>query len=121
MVNLIGRKPIWDQPEYPKKSATELESNPNNKKVIEAIKQCNDPEFDIDLWTFGLIYDIVHKKKGLNIVMTFTSPMCPCADIMQTDIKEKVTAVGFENVKIDVVFNPRWQPSEELRQKFGPK
>ncbi|MBI2545747.1 DUF59 domain-containing protein, partial [Candidatus Woesearchaeota archaeon] len=57
----------------------------------------------------------------VNIKMTFTTPACPYGplllDEVQRTIKERLPEV--KNVKIDVVFDPPWQPSEELRALFG--
>ena len=30
----------------------------NEKKVIDVLKQCFDPELPVDLWNLGLIYNI---------------------------------------------------------------
>ena len=38
-------------------------------KIIKILKQCYDPEIPVDLWSLGLIYDIVLKaSKIINIV-----------------------------------------------------
>ena len=46
------------------------------QQVIDALKLVTDPELNIDVWTLGLIYDII-LEDGIKIVMTFTTPLCP--------------------------------------------
>ena len=97
----------------------------NEEKVIDAIKQCFDPEIPIDLWSLGLIYkiDIGNDTGTVDITMTLTTPGCGMAGIMADDVKTKVEAVeGVNAAKVDIVFDPVWTPemmSHEARQKLG--
>ena len=101
-----------------KKSFQELEEIDKDKKVINEIKKVKDPELDVDIWTLGLIYDMTIEIKKVNITMTFTSPMCPYGEQIVKNLKSGLNNIGFEaNVKI--VFNPIWQPSEELKEILG--
>jgi len=47
------------------------------KQIVEILKTVDDPELDIDVWSLGLIYEITIKKDKVDILMTFTTPMCP--------------------------------------------
>jgi len=104
---------------YPKKTIEELEEEVD-KKIIEVMKNIQDPELGVDIWSLGLIYD-VHKNNNLNIVMTFTSPMCPYGPQIVSELKSGLKEKGYEEEKIniDVVFNPLWEPSEELKEALG--
>ena len=52
------------------------------KKIIEILKKCYDPELPVDLWNLGLIYSIQiqeaydEKRSDVNIVMSLTTPGC---------------------------------------------
>ena len=89
---------------YSKKSMSELYSKDENRKIIAEIKTCEDPELELDIWNLGLIYDIIHKNNELEIVMTFTSPMCPFGPQILQEVKTKLTAIGYI-VNIKLVFN----------------
>ena len=97
----------------------------NEEKVIDAIKQCFDPEIPIDLWNLGLIYkiDISNDTRAVDITMTLTTPGCGMAGMMADDVKTKVEAVeGVNAAKVDIVFDPAWTPemmSHEAREKLG--
>jgi metal-sulfur cluster biosynthetic enzyme len=89
------------------------------EKTIAALKQCMDPELGVDVWTLGLIYDVDIKGTIVAIKMTFTSPMCPYGPLLVQDITNKVKKAGSTEVKIEVVFEPMWKPSEEVKQMLG--
>jgi len=92
-----------------------------NDRIIEAFKQVVDPELFIDIWTMGLIYGFDLNDEGLlKVTMTFTSVACPAGPQLVGEIKEKTGAV--EEVKetdVEVVFQPPWEPSDELKGLMG--
>jgi metal-sulfur cluster biosynthetic enzyme len=90
----------------------------DREQIITAIKTVNDPEIGIDIWTLGLIYKIEIDKKAVTITMTLTTPMCPYGPMLMDEVKEKVQELG-AIVTLNLVFDPVWQPSEELRAMLG--
>ena len=105
---------------YPKKSLDEMDKSIKDKKIIEVMKTVQDPELGIDIWTLGLVYDVIEDKM-LKVVMTFTSPMCPFGPQIVSMLKDSLKRIGYEEEKVDVevVFNPYWEPGEELREMLG--
>ncbi|MBS3146378.1 metal-sulfur cluster assembly factor [Candidatus Woesearchaeota archaeon] len=92
----------------------------NRELVINALMGCVDPELGIDVWTLGLIYDLSITNTDVKITMTFTSPMCPYGPVMLEDLKERLSKVaGVKNIEVNVVFEPPWQPSKEIRSLLG--
>ncbi|MBI4140242.1 DUF59 domain-containing protein [Candidatus Woesearchaeota archaeon] len=93
---------------------------PTKEEAIEVIKTVQDPEIQIDIWTLGLIYNLDAKDvETIDIKMTFTSPMCPYGPMLVDELKGKLTSKGFKTVNVEIVFEPVWQPSEELRMMLG--
>lgn len=93
---------------------------PTKQDAIEAAKTVQDPEIQVDIWTMGLVYDIEIKNKNeVHIKMTLTSPTCPYGTMLVEDFKEKLKKKGFKTVNIELVFEPIWQPSQELRMLLG--
>lgn len=89
-------------------------------EVIEAIKTVIDPELFIDIWTLGLIYDIVLEDAAIKIDMTFTSIACPAGPQLVEEVRQKIGALeGVDSVNVKVVFQPPWEPSEELKAMLG--
>ena len=90
------------------------------EKVIEALKKCMDPEINLDVYTLGLIYDITIEGGLVKIKMTFTSIGCPYGPQLLEDVIQKVKNVeGVEHADVDVVFDPPWEPSEEVKMILG--
>ena len=52
---------------------------PTKEEVISSLEKVQDPEFHVDVWNLGLIYDIVTKddSNSVNLKMTLTTPTCP--------------------------------------------
>ena len=93
---------------------------PTKDETIEAIKTVQDPELNIDIWTLGLIYNLDLKDaETADIKMTFTSPLCPFGPMLVEELKGKLISKGFKTVTVDIVFEPIWQPSQELRMMLG--
>jgi len=93
----------------------------DKEKIIEVLKTVVDPELNIDIWTLELIYNIDADDSGrVDIKMTFTSPGCPFGPVIVNDVKHKLKEVeGAKEVNVDVVFEPPWKPSDELRAMLG--
>ncbi len=89
------------------------------EQAIAALKTCNDPELGIDVWTLGLIYALDVSQQKADITMTFTSPMCPYGPLLVEQIKTAVKRAGAQEVTIEIVFDPPWQPSEEVKELLG--
>lgn len=90
------------------------------EQIIEKLKTVEDPEIKIDIWTLGLIYEIdILNEKSLYLKMTYTTPMCPFGAMMQDNVRAAMLNLGFEKVNIDVVFEPAWKPTDELREMLG--
>ncbi len=91
------------------------------KQIVEILKTVDDPELDIDVWSLGLIYEITIKKDKVDILMTFTTPMCPYGPMLMDMIKDAITSKikSIKNVEIEITFDPPWEPSKELRAMFG--
>lgn len=80
------------------------------EKIIEKLKTVYDPEFPmIDMYTLWLIYkvDIDETKKIVHILMTFTTPFCPMAEMIQEMVKNAILEVVPDfAVEIAVTFEP---------------
>jgi len=89
------------------------------KDIIEKLKEVKDPELGIDIYTLGLIYKITIDNEGIEVLMTLTTPLCPFANELVTEVEEKLTELKAEGVRVEITFNPPWEPTEELRTILG--
>jgi FeS assembly SUF system protein len=79
-------------------------------KVIDVLRTVYDPEIPVDIWELGLIYEVdVNDDKDVSIKMTLTSPSCPAAESMPSEVETKVSELeGAKSSKVEVVFDPTW-------------
>ena len=89
------------------------------EKAIKVFKNVEDPELNIDIWTLGLIYGFKIKKDNqIDIDMTFTTPACPYAPQLVSDLENKLRKAGF-TPELEFVFDPPWEPSDEVKDLLG--
>jgi metal-sulfur cluster biosynthetic enzyme len=90
------------------------------EQVIKVLKTVEDPELRIDVYTLGLIYDIKIDKDKVKIKMTLTTPLCPYGPMLIDMVEDSIKKIkGVKDVKTELVFDPPWQPNDELRTMFG--
>ena len=95
-----------------------------NNKVLRAIKTVYDPEIPVDVYELGLIYEInIKKNKDVHVLMTLTSPSCPAAESIPSDVKSRIEMIKEINeVDVEITFDPPYTPdlmSEEAKLELG--
>jgi metal-sulfur cluster biosynthetic enzyme len=107
-------------PPMPKRPS-EPAARPLKDEVIEVLKNTRDPELGIDIHTLGLIrkIQINPEKEAVLIQMTLTTPLCPYGPQIMKDVETGLRNIGLKRVKIELVFDPPWQPSPEVRLMLG--
>lgn len=89
------------------------------KDVIEKLKEVEDPELGIDIHTLGLVYKITIDSEGVEVLMTLTTPLCPFANELITEVENKLAELDAGDVRVEITFDPPWEPSSELRAVLG--
>ena len=81
--------------------------------VIAALKTVYDPEIPADIYEIGLIYKIdLADDRAVTVDMTLTTPNCPAAQDLPQMVENAVSSVpGVGAVKVNVVWDPPWDPS----------
>jgi FeS assembly SUF system protein len=79
-------------------------------KIIEVIKTVYDPEIPVDIYELGLIYDIiVDADRNVLIRMTLTSPACPSAQQIPSEVRFKVKALPeVTDAWVEIEWEPPW-------------
>lgn len=93
-------------------------------QVLDALRTCYDPEIPVNVYELGLVYEVTVDESGVvSIKMTLTSPHCPAVQSLPAEIESKVRAIsGVTDVKVDLVWDPPWDPSkmsEAARLQLG--
>ncbi|MGE5245709.1 MAG: metal-sulfur cluster assembly factor [Betaproteobacteria bacterium] len=92
--------------------------------VRDALRRVIDPELGINIVDLGLVYGVDIDGPRVRITMTMTSPACPLGDYLKdlVDSTVKWRVPGVEEVDIDLVWEPPWDPermSEEGRRQLN--
>lgn len=90
--------------------------------VTSALREVLDPEYPISIVDMGLVRGVEVDGSTLRVRLTYTSMGCPCMDMIQDDVRERLLRLpGVERVEILVVWEPwsRQDISEEGWRRLG--
>jgi len=83
------------------------------EKIKTKLKNIFDPEIPVDIYELGLIYDVRLTDNKCEIDMTLTSPNCPEAQSIPTNVKKSVESLNtFDEVVINIVWDPPWDKTK---------
>lgn len=93
------------------------------EQIREALKKVLDPELGIDIVSLGLIYDIRFEDGEAEIDLTLTSPGCPLAPVIDSEVKKTVAEIKeVKSLRVELIWDPPWSKeliSEEVRAELG--
>ena len=106
--------------------------------VLEALRDCYDPEVPCNIVDLGLVYRVevaldpqapgagipgVPQRHRVAIELTLTSPGCPAHEQIQTQIQGRLAAFPtISRTDVALVWEPKWTPhriSPEGRKRLG--
>ncbi len=92
-------------------------------RVTSSLESVIDPELGISVVDLGLIYNIQIELGKISIDMTLTTPGCPLAAMIASEVEERLRQT-FEGTQIEVnlVWDPPWTPdrlSESAKRQLG--
>lgn len=95
-----------------------------HEKIVAALKTVYDPEIPVDIYELGLIYEInIFPVNNVNIQMTLTSPSCPSAEQIPTEVEQRVKEIeGVNDVKVEITWDPPYSQdmmSEAAKLELG--
>jgi FeS assembly SUF system protein len=109
----IAEKPPVNAAVAGSSSLPEDELHRMTDDIVAALKTVYDPEIPADIYELGLIYKIdISDDRSIKVDMSLTSPNCPSAQELPVMVENAVSSVaGVGPVKVDVVWDPPWDPS----------
>ena len=78
--------------------------------LVDAISTVFDPEIPVNIYELGLIYEVsADAESRVQVRMTLTSPACPSAQQLPSEVRFKCKAVpGVSDCAVDIVWEPPW-------------
>jgi FeS assembly SUF system protein len=94
------------------------------EKIMTALKTVYDPEIPVDIYELGLIYEIsIYPINNVHVMMTLTSPSCPSAEAIPSEVEQKIKAIeGVNDVKVEITWDPPYSQdmmSEAAKLELG--
>lgn len=89
---------------------------PLEQRVWDALRECYDPEIPVNIVDLGLVYEVaiddsLPGEANVYVRMTLTAPGCGMGPMIANDVKRRVQLIeGVKNVRVDLVFDPAWNP-----------
>jgi FeS assembly SUF system protein len=102
----------------------EVEGTDLRTQVMAAIKNVYDPEIPVDIFELGLIYEVnIFPVNNVHVLMTLTSPSCPSAETIPSEVEQRIKAVdGVNDVKVEITWDPPYSQdmmSEAAKLELG--
>ena len=97
----------------------------NEAEVMDALRECYDPEIPVNIVDLGLIYnvDLQQEAGHVNVLMTLTALGCPMAGEVIDEVQMRVGQVeNVKSVKVEMTFDPPWSPdrmTEDAKWELG--
>ncbi len=96
------------------------------EEIFQALSEIPDPEIPvITIADLGILRKVELNDETVTVQITPTYSGCPAMKMIEDQIHERLHAMGFEKISIDLVFSPAWttdwmsdEAKEKLR-KFG--
>src|SRR5450755_4389230 len=98
-------------------------------EVLNALKQCYDPEIPVNIVDLGLIYEIRFdavpdtEAQDVTVDMTLTAQGCPEHVNISAQVKARIEQLpGVRNVTVNVIWSPVWTPerlSPDAKKQLG--
>jgi metal-sulfur cluster biosynthetic enzyme len=96
---------------------------PDERELIDALKNVIDPELMINIVDLGLVYDVAQDEQKVKVQMTLTSPACPAGPQIVHQAKMALEQLeGVDEAQIQLVMTPPWTPdrmTDDARDQLG--
>ena len=94
------------------------------EKIVRVLKTIFDPEIPVDVYELGLIYEVsVYPINNVFVKMTLTSPACPAAETIPSEVETKIRQLkDINDVQVEITFDPPYSPdmmSEAAKLELG--
>lgn len=93
------------------------------EQIMNALKNCYDPEIPVNIVDLGLVYDVKVNEGEVFVKMTLTAKGCPAHSFISENVKREVQKIpGVKSTQVEVVWEPPWSPekmSEAAKKQLG--
>ena len=101
--------------------------------VMQALRDCYDPEIPVNIVDLGLIYKVMvtpdanskraFPRQRVEVEMTMTSPGCPSHVTIMEQVRNRLAGIPeISDTQVNLVWEPPWTPdrmTEDARDQLG--
>jgi metal-sulfur cluster biosynthetic enzyme len=105
----------------------------SEEDVLQALRDCYDPELPVNIVDLGLIYTVTlspdanskraFPRQRVQVEMTMTSPGCPSHVTIMEQVRNRLAGVPeISEAVVNLVWEPAWTPeriSQKAREQLG--
>jgi metal-sulfur cluster biosynthetic enzyme len=83
----------------------------SRNEVMDALRDVYDPEIPVNVVDLGLIYSVEVDDGDVHVEMTLTAAGCGMGPYIAQQAEWRIAELEeVEDVQVDVVFDPPWNP-----------
>ncbi len=83
----------------------------SRNEVMDALRDVYDPEIPVNVVDLGLIYSVEVDDGDVHVEMTLTAAGCGMGPYIAQQAEWRIAELDeVEDVQVDVVFDPPWNP-----------
>ena len=80
-------------------------------RVMNALRNCYDPEIPVNIVDLGLIYNIAIVDDTVKVRMTLTTQGCPAHAYLMRQVQSEIEKIpGVKTADVQIVWEPAWTP-----------
>jgi metal-sulfur cluster biosynthetic enzyme len=105
----------------------------NEEDVMQALRDCYDPEIPVNIVDLGLIYRVTlapdpnskraFPRQRVEVEMTMTSRGCPSHLTIMEQVRNRLAGIPeISDTQVNLVWEPPWTPdriSQQAREQLG--
>jgi len=79
--------------------------------VMNALRNCYDPEIPVNIVDLGLIYGVAIDDDSVKVRMTLTTIGCPAHAYLMNQVQTEIEKIpGVKKAEVEIVWEPPWTP-----------
>ncbi len=81
--------------------------------VMNALRNCYDPEIPVNIVDLGLIYGVAIDDDNVKVRMTLTTVGCPAHAYLMHQVQTEIEKIpGVKKAEVEIVWEPPWTPDK---------
>jgi len=81
--------------------------------VMNALRNCYDPEIPVNIVDLGLVYNVAIDEDNVKVRMTLTTMGCPAHAYLMHQVQTEIEKIpGVKKAEVEIVWDPPWTPDK---------